>query len=1175
MPYRLPLYLCLFFGVLLTASIGSARIQPFEIPWFFISNNGQSPASVRYSLETGVWGAEFLNTGIAWVSRKAKLHMNFVGATAAWQGFSELPGRINFFYGADPQNWHPNVPTWESLIARDLYPGIDLTYSAAHGKLKSEYLIRAGGNVKAIRLRYDGARQIRIDANGDLVIRTEGAEFREQHPVAWQFVDGQRAGVRAAFVLHGDEVGFRVGPYDASAGLVIDPALTYSTYLGGSGFTAATGIAVDGSGNAYVTGWTETRDIPSHGQLPQSNPDGTDVFVAKLGPAGNSIAYVTYLGGMSDDGAFAIAVDNQGNAVLTGETHSTDWPTLGALQNALAGTENAFAVRLDPSGNVVFSTYLGGSASDSGNAIALDSFGSAYIAGVTSSINFPVLTPYQAANSGGQDAFVAKLSSSGTLLYSTYLGGSGNDQAYGIAVDNQGQAAVTGGTFSTNFPTINALQSSNLGGENAFVEKLYAAGNGLAFSTYLGGSGGTPIHQEQGNAIALDSAGNIHIAGVTSSPDFPSANAFQSSYGGGSDAFVAEIGPSGATLLYSSYLGGGSMDWATGIAIDALNQTWIAGYTSSVDFPQAAPIQAQLNGGFDGFLTYVGAGGQLLFSSWFGGSKMDSIASIALGVSNSLYAAGLTQSTNLATLNPVQPVNYSGYSALVAKLTQCSYSLSQTAINAGGAPSSGGITVTTSSGCTFAAASNVGWATVGVSGSTVTWSVPGNSGVQRSGILTIAGQNVTIVQAGNCSYSLSQMVISVGPGASAGGIAVTPSDGSCPVTATSNAAWASVSFSGNTVVWSVSANSGPQRAGTLTIAGQAVTITQLAIPTMTLTHNALNVGTNSVLITVPQSVVLDFSSSGNTSWTASSNQPNITVSPSSGAGNSTLQITASPGASGVVTVSAPGAINSPLQITVNIATVVPAPPFGNFDTPANGTTGIAGAIAVTGWALDNIAVTKVDIWREPVGAEPTQSNGLIYIADAVFINDARPDVFAAYPKLPLNYRGGWGYMMLTNFLPNNGGSPGPGNGTYKLHAIAHDQAGFSLDLGTHTITCDNVHASKPFGTIDTPGQGATVSGTIANFGWALTQNPYVIPADGSTIFVTVDGVTLGHPVYNNYRQDIAGAFPGLANTNGAVGYFILDTTTLANGRHTIGWLVYDNAGRGDGIGSRFFFVNNP
>ena len=340
-------------------------------------------------------------------------------------------------------------------------------------------------------------------------------------------------------------------------------------------------------------------------------------------------------------------------------------------------------------------------------------------------------------------------------------------------------------------------------------------------------------------------------------------------------------------------------------------------------------------------------------------------------------------------------------------------------------------------------------------------------------------------------------------------------------------------------------------------------------PTLNLSRKSLNYGYNGTLITSPQSVTVFFTSGLGIAWTASSNQSNITVLPASSSGNGVIQITATPGPSGVVTVSAPGATNSPQQVQVNVSSVTPGNPFGSFDTPANNTTNISGAIPVTGWALDNIEIISVDIWREPIGGEPVGSNGLVFIGNAFLVAGARPDVESGFPNTPLNYRAGWGYMLLTNFLP------GSGNGTYILHAIAHNKAGTAFDLGARTITANNANATKPFGTIDTPDQGGMASGRqFVNFGWALTQNPFCIATDGSTITVIVDGATVGHPVYNNARADIATLFPGRCNSGGAIGFFTIDTTLLANGVHTLAWVVFDNQGRGDGIGSRYFTAFN-
>ena len=243
-----------------------------------------------------------------------------------------------------------------------------------------------------------------------------------------------------------------------------------------------------------------------------------------------------------------------------------------------------------------------------------------------------------------------------------------------------------------------------------------------------------------------------------------------------------------------------------------------------------------------------------------------------------------------------------------------------------------------------------------------------------------------------------------------------------------------------------------------------------------------------------------------------------------------------------------------------------SPPFGVVDTPANGVTNVTGALPVTGWALDDVGVQTVEVWRDAVAGEPA---GPLFVGNATFVEGARPDVAAAYPTYPEATRAGWGHLLLTNMLPNGG------NGTFQLHVRAVDGDGNQTLLGSRTITCSNATATKPFGTIDTPAQGGTVSGSAyVVFGWALTPQPASIPADGSTIWVFVDGVPWGHPVYGQYRSDIATLFPGYANSGGAVGYFILDTTVLSNGLHTISWSVTDNLGRTEGLGSRYFRVQN-
>ncbi|HLJ16291.1 MAG TPA: hypothetical protein VKV15_17460, partial [Bryobacteraceae bacterium] len=524
----------------------------------------------------------------------------------------------------------------------------------------------------------------------------------------------------------------------------------------------------------------------------------------------------------------------------------------------------------------------------------------------------------------------------------------------------------------------------------------------------------------------------------------------------------------------------------------------------------------------------------------------------------------LGNSTSVTSHVPVQVTGLTGAQVVAAGLA---HSLALTTANNGtiygwGDNSKGqfGVSTPTQSTVPITGAQNVGAGAVVVAPppAAIT-SVTPNTGQtgQTLATVAIAGQFTHFAQ--------GTTVASFGAGITVNGLTVTSATG----------ATASITIQSNATAGA--------RAVTLTTGGEVATlsngftVTAAGPATLTVSPTSLHFGATSggATHTGAQTVVVQ--ASAGLGWIASPDHSFISVSPGSGNGTGSFAIGIVPGAlpasgsvTGTVTISASGVTSQTVAVTATI--VSNSQVTGSFDTPVNNTAGEAGAVAVTGWALDSIEVTSVDIWREPIGAEGT---ALVLIGNAVFVQGARPDVETAYPNLPLKNRAGWGYLMLTNFLPNNGGSPGLGNGTYRLHAIAHNAAGASVDLGTRTIICDNAHATKPFGTIDTPGQGATVSGSaFVNFGWALTQNPYNIPTDGSTITVTVDGVTLGHPVYNNFRQDIASSFPGLANTNGAVGYFYLDTTTLTNGVHTIGWLAYDNAGRGDGLGSRFFNVLN-
>jgi hypothetical protein len=558
----------------------------------------------------------------------AKVEMQLAGAGGTEPlGEERLPGTANYFIGSDPAKWHTNIPTYAKVRYRDIYPGIDLVYYGNHRELEYDFVVAPGADARAIALRFEGAAEVRRAANGDLVVRAADGTLIFRKPVIYQTVNRQRVQVAGEFAVTGKQtVGFRLGSYDRGKPLVIDPVLVYATFLGGSGDAnsallggASNAIAVDAAGNAYVTGQTLSTNFPvTAGVLQGTDPGAADqafpAFVTKLNASGTALVYSTYMGGNGGDQASAIAVDAAGDAYVAGQTASHNFPvTADALQTAnkatMGGEITAFISELNPTGTaLVYSTYLGGSIIDGAAAIAVDTAGNAYVAGQTSSTDFPVTQgAYQTTNKSGSslasNAFVSKLNPGGTaLIYSTFLGGSGGtrmgeggcitsaaasndllgwavgnneDGAFAIAVDGAGDAYVAGQALSTDFPvTQGAYQAQNNGAStaatNAFVAKLNPAGSSLLYSTYLGGSG-TPCPSnlavgydgDTGLALAVDSSGDAYVAGVTFSMDFPvTQSAFQTtnqfSFKGiaGPTAFVAKLNPSGSGLVYSTYLGG-------------------------------------------------------------------------------------------------------------------------------------------------------------------------------------------------------------------------------------------------------------------------------------------------------------------------------------------------------------------------------------------------------------------------------------------------------------------------------------------------------------------------------------------------------------------------------------------------------------------------------------------
>ncbi len=675
-----------------------------QLPLSFEANQGQADSRVRF-LSRGEGYALFLTRQEAVLAlrkasgskgwqpaisapqvRRSVLRMSLAGANprATVSGVDPLPGKSNYFVGNDPAQWRTGVANYARVSYQKVYPGIDLVYYGNQRQLEYDFVLDPGADPHDIALRIGGANRASVSSLGDLVLDTEGGQVVFHRPVIYQTNGGQRqeipGGYRLGRRLAGgtQEVRFQVGAYDRSRQLVIDPSLSYSSYLGGSMDDFGNAVAVDSSGNAYLTGQTLSTNFPTLNPYQNqcascTTSEEPDAFVTKVNSSGSALVFSTYIGGNYEDAGTAIAVGSAGYIYVAGDTSSSNFPVLNAFQPTAGGPTvpgqpgDAFVLLLNPSGSLGYSSYLGGSAEDDAFGIAFDSMGEAYVVGHTESTDFPLKDAYQAQNNGGFDVFVTKVASTGSsLVYSTYLGGAAEDDGYAIAVDTSGNAYITGQTLSNNFPTLNAYQAAYGGGADAFVTKLTFSGSKLAlgYSTYLGGT-----NTDQGFGIALDSSNNAYVTGLTSSGNFPTASAFQGALGGTSNAFVSKLSSSGTTLTYSTYLGGNSSDAGKAIAVDSTGHAHVAGYTSSSNFPTADPVQSAYAGNQDGFLSRMSPTGcGLIFSTFLGGHSTDLANGVAVDSAGDSFLAGSTLSNDFPTQKPFQAMTGGNNDAFIAEV---------------------------------------------------------------------------------------------------------------------------------------------------------------------------------------------------------------------------------------------------------------------------------------------------------------------------------------------------------------------------------------------------------------------------------------------------------------------------------------------------------------------------
>jgi len=569
----------------------------------------------------------------------------------------------NYFIGNDPSKWHTDVPSYETVVAHEVYTGIDVIYYGDGHQLEYDLLVKPGADYSQIQLLYTGADSMYVTGDGALAIATEWGELREVMPAVYQNTEGSRRPVTARYkVLSNNTCGFVLGDdFDPGLAVTIDPVLVYSTYLGGYYSEESFDIEVV-DGNAFVVGFTTSYDFPVQNPY-QTDQMYTDAFITKLAADGSSLVYSTYLGGEKDDEAYGCALDADGALVVVGSTKSVNFPLSTYPYQSNQPGQDAFIARLSSAGNeLVYSSYLGGSADDYASAVDLDQFGNEYVTGITESSDFPVINPIQ-TDQPMRDAFVTKRKKiGGGLDYSTYLGGNSSDDGRDIVVDADGNAYLCIHTGSSDFPTLNPFQTFQ-GDVDAAVVKLAPNGLEMEYSTYLGGS-----DWDFTTGITVDSDGNAHITGYTYSTDFPTLNPIQSD-APDSDAFVAKLNNSGDGLIYSTYVGGDYYDRSSSIALDKHGNVYITGFTGSSDFPTVDPFQED-QPDRDCFITKINSSGTAyLYSTYFGGSGYDqSASSITVDDQYNFYVLGQTESTDFPLLRPFQSsLSGSSTDAFVAK----------------------------------------------------------------------------------------------------------------------------------------------------------------------------------------------------------------------------------------------------------------------------------------------------------------------------------------------------------------------------------------------------------------------------------------------------------------------------------------------------------------------------
>lgn len=968
-----------------------------NLPLAFEQNIGQTDKRVDF-LSRGRGYTIFLSGGNAVIrlagssEGSAVLRLGLVGASKpeTVEGLDKLPGHSNYFNGNDPKGWRTNISQYSGVRYGGVYPGIDVTYYGHEKDLEYDFVVAPGADPSTIRVQFEGMKSMNLDANGDLILNLPDGDLRKRKPLVYQEIDGTKQLVQARYrVLGSNRIGFEVASYRRDLPLVIDPILSYRTYLGGSGQEIANDLAVDAAGNSYIVGKTYSANFPkTAGSYQNSAATTPDVFVAKINPSGTGLIYSTFIGGSGDDSAFAIeissageayilvsasegypvtsgaykttccgaavtklnalgnqivystflhgyagalAVDNSGNAYIAGGIGTSPFPTTPGGLQPLCHADDVFITKLNPAGTTaIFSTCLGGAQSETVSVIRVDSTGSIYVAGTTSSPDFP-LTPgaFQSTFASIAAAYVVKVNPGGSaLVYSTFFGSLTN--VSDLAVSASGEVYIVGMIAGEGLPLTAGSYRSSLPPEfnhGIYGAKLNATGSSLRYSTLLISMGSSP-------KLAVDPTGRAYYAITAERGNPTTPDAFAIKPGDDVDVYVMRLDPTGSTLEYATYIGGPQYDGVAGMVLDQAGKVYLAGTTGSV-FPTTPGALQQ---------TIADNGNPLMTGDAFL-MKIDPTLSCTYGVSptsGSFAAHGGTGTVNISAASGcpwnaksdsqwIQTSSSTGLGSGEANFTvtannsveprtgtvwvgtanifitqsgaACSYSV-------GGATglrmdNYGGyvrIQVVAPEGCPWTTVANSSWLTtrvafngVGSGTRAVDIFVAPYAGDSRTGTVTIAGQTVTIVQASSGCATVSP--VSQDVPAAGGNFAVSVTPNACLWHVSSMVSWITVRSGfccGTTfpIRYDVQPNLGPPRVGVITVAGQEVTIRQAGSASTAGCTYSLDKPTLTVGATGANSSFQITTSS--CPWTASSGASWVQVYPLSGTGSGAIDYTVFP-----------------------------------------------------------------------------------------------------------------------------------------------------------------------------------------------------------------------------------------------------------------------------------------